>query len=59
MEQPVNIAPIDGCVVDWDRKIQTNPDTGERFDFDGNKLPDPGTAETVADSKPKAKRKTP
>lgn len=30
--------PVDGTVVDWAAKVQVNPETGQRFDFQGNLL---------------------
>ena len=44
--------PVEGCVVNWERQIQINPETGEQFDFAGHKIfdNDLGAAETVADS---------
>lgn len=30
--------PVEGTVCNWERGVQTNPITGEEFDFDGNKI---------------------
>jgi hypothetical protein len=27
-----------GTIVDWARKLQVNPKTGEKFDFRGNRI---------------------
>lgn len=34
MGEEVNTA-VDGTVVDWEKKVQRNPKTGDEYDFDG------------------------
>lgn len=33
--------PVDGTVVDWAKEIQVNPQTGQRFDFNGKLIYEP------------------
>ncbi len=35
----VNTA-VDGCVINWTTRQQTNPQTGQKFDFDGRLIDD-------------------
>lgn len=45
--------PVDGTVTDWENEVQVNPETGQRFDFDGRLIV---VDEAPVEEKPKSKK---
>ncbi len=34
------LVTVDGCVINWTTRQQYNPQTGQKFDFDGHLIDD-------------------